>query len=61
MYTFGAICFFFFFLDFNVTATHIHFFNFLFFLRKYELSVVKYPRQFKRMQLEIKRQFLQSK
>ena len=37
--------------DFNVTATHLH-------LRKYQFLVVKYPRQFKRIQLEIKMQLL---
>ena len=37
------------FFDFNVTTTHLH-------LRKF--SVVKYPKQFKRMQLEIKMQLL---
>ena len=39
------------FFDFNVTATHLH-------LSKYQFSVVKYPRQFKGMQLEIKMQLL---
>ena len=33
------------------TTTHLH-------LRKYQFSVVKYPRQFKLMQLEIKMQLL---
>ena len=33
------------------TATHLH-------LKKYQFSVVKYPRQFKLMQLEIKMQLL---